>query len=189
MSNSRVFQSPNLIQPTWSRSRFPFISIPSLSSSPWILGAPQSGLAFAILRIKSRISGLIGGRPGPLSRDLNFQNSLKPFRCHRMTVSGLTTINGSCQLLQKRQSMIQKRRSFVRIWGRFLWRFRMANCWRSARFSRARSESFWGPNSMFKISLSNIFIMDANFAGLCENVNNLSKDGIFASDSYIWEVS
>jgi len=35
---------------------------------------------------------------------------------------------------------------------------------------------------MFKISFSNIFIMDADFAGLCENVNNLSKDGIFASD-------
>ena len=35
---------------------------------------------------------------------------------------------------------------------------------------------------MFKISLSNIFIMDANFAGLCENVNNFNKDGIFASD-------
>jgi hypothetical protein len=24
--------------------------------------------------------------------------------------------------------------------------------------------------------------MDGNFAGLCENVNNFSKDGIFASD-------
>ncbi len=34
---------------------------------------------------------------------------------------------------------------------------------------------------MFKISFSNIFIMDANFAGLCENVNNFSMDGIFAS--------
>jgi hypothetical protein len=33
---------------------------------------------------------------------------------------------------------------------------------------------------MFKISFSNIFIMDADFAGLCENVNNFSKDGIFA---------
>ena len=30
----------------------------------------------------------VGGRPGPLRRDLNFQNSLKPSRCHRMTVSG-----------------------------------------------------------------------------------------------------
>jgi hypothetical protein len=35
---------------------------------------------------------------------------------------------------------------------------------------------------MFKISFSNIFIMDADFAGLCENVNNFSYDGIFASD-------
>ena len=35
---------------------------------------------------------------------------------------------------------------------------------------------------MFKISFSNIFIMDADFAGLCENVNNFSKDEIFASD-------
>jgi len=35
---------------------------------------------------------------------------------------------------------------------------------------------------MFKISFSNIFIMDANFADLCENVNNFSKDGIFESD-------
>jgi hypothetical protein len=39
-----------------------------------------------------------------------------------------------------------------------------------------------GLKTIFKISFSNIFIMDANFAGLCENVNNFSKDGIFASD-------
>lgn len=32
---------------------------------------------------------------------------------------------------------------------------------------------------MFKIS---IFIMDADFADLCENVNKFSKDGKFASD-------
>ena len=61
----------------------------------------------------------------------------------------------------------------------------MANYWRSARFSKARSESFWGLKSIFKISFSNIFIMDANFAGLCENVNNFSKDGIFASDNLL----
>lgn len=36
---------------------------------------------------------------------------------------------------------------------------------------------------MFKISFSNIFIMGANFAGLCENVNNFSKDGIFTSNT------
>jgi hypothetical protein len=43
---------------------------------------------------------------------------------------------------------------------------------RSARFSRARSESFGVPIRMFKSSLSSIFIMDANFAGLVEKVNN-----------------
>jgi hypothetical protein len=59
----------------------------------------------------------------------------------------------------------------------------MANCWRSARFSKARSESFWSLKNMFKINFSNIFIMDTNFAGLCGNVNNFSKDGIFANDS------
>jgi hypothetical protein len=35
---------------------------------------------------------------------------------------------------------------------------------------------------MFKISFSNIFIMDEDFAGLCENVNNFSMDEIFAND-------
>jgi hypothetical protein len=61
-------------------------------------------------------------------------------------------------------------------------RFMVANCWRSARFSRVRSESFWGPKSMFKCSLSSIFIMDADFADLVEKVNNFYKDGIFVSD-------
>ena len=46
--------------------------------------------------------------------------------------------------------------------------------------------SFWGLKSMFKISFSNIFIMDGNFASLCENVNNFSKDGIFASGTPWW---
>jgi hypothetical protein len=40
-----------------------------------------------------------------------------------------------------------------------------------------------GWESMFKISFDNIFIMDAAFAGLCENVNNFSKDGLFANDN------
>ena len=40
----------------------------------------------------------------------------------------------------------------------------------------------WGLKSMFKISFSNIYIMDANFAGLCANVNNFNMDGIFTSD-------
>src|SRR5437667_816256 len=36
---------------------------PSFSSSPWILGAPQRGLAAAIRVTRAAISGLTGGRP------------------------------------------------------------------------------------------------------------------------------
>ena len=57
------------------------ILMPSLSSSPWILGAPQSGLALAILRTRSLISLFIRDLPTrPLGRDLYFQNNLKPCR-------------------------------------------------------------------------------------------------------------
>ena len=45
------------------------------------------------------------------------------------------------------------------------------------------SINIWGLKSKFKISFSNIFIMDTDFAGLCENINNFNKNGIFASGS------
>ena len=40
-----------------------------------------------------RISGAIDGLPTRRFRDLNVQNSLKPFLCQRITVSGFTTIS------------------------------------------------------------------------------------------------
>src|SRR5262249_4125179 len=40
------------------------ISMPSLSSSPWIRGAPQEGFSRHILRIRSRSSREMTGRPG-----------------------------------------------------------------------------------------------------------------------------
>src|SRR6188768_965364 len=43
-------------------------SIPSLSSSPWIRGAPQSGFSMLICRISARSSLSICGRP-PTGRD------------------------------------------------------------------------------------------------------------------------
>src|SRR5262245_12012931 len=64
------------------------ISIPSLSSSPWMRGAPHNGLALLIRRIKSRISISVLGRPG--RRDRQRQWSRKPVRCHWTTVAGLT---------------------------------------------------------------------------------------------------
>src|SRR5271169_6808034 len=46
-------------------------SMPSLSNSPWIRGAPHRGLAMLISRISLRISGGTVGRPPhqPLTRD------------------------------------------------------------------------------------------------------------------------
>src|SRR5215510_6998393 len=45
------------------------ISIPSLSNSPWILGAPQSGLVCVISLIKALTSEPIIGRPTLFRRD------------------------------------------------------------------------------------------------------------------------
>src|SRR6476659_4939590 len=65
------------------------ISIPSLRSSPWILGAPHNGLARLISRISRRISNGTVGRP-QRRRDCQRQYDRKPARCHLITVSGLT---------------------------------------------------------------------------------------------------
>src|SRR6266436_2110851 len=62
--------------------------MPSLSSSPWMRGAPHNGLALLMRRIKSRISVPILGRPGRCDR--HRQKSRKPLRCHWTTVAGLT---------------------------------------------------------------------------------------------------
>jgi hypothetical protein len=63
--------------------------MPSLSSSPWILGAPQSGLARLMSRINFLRSADSFGRP-PGDLDFHRQYKRKPARCQRMTVSGLT---------------------------------------------------------------------------------------------------
>src|ERR1700675_2014240 len=69
-------------------------STPSLRSSPWILGAPQSGLAWLISRISWRISIETFGRP-PRQRDFHRQNKRKPARCQQTTVSGWTIAKAS----------------------------------------------------------------------------------------------
>src|SRR5262249_52775542 len=65
------------------------ILMPSLSSLPWILGAPQSGLARLMSRISVLKSAGSFGRP-PGDFDFNRQYKRKPARCQRITVSGLT---------------------------------------------------------------------------------------------------
>ena len=65
-------------------------SNPSISSSPWIRGAPHRGFSLLIRRMRSRSSRATFGRPA-LFRDFQRQNAVKPERCHRKMVSGFTT--------------------------------------------------------------------------------------------------
>ena len=79
------------------------ISIPSLRSSPWILGAPHNGLAVLISRISRRISKGTVGRP---RRRLDFQRQYdrNPARCQRITVSGRTIANALLTMGNNRQA-------------------------------------------------------------------------------------
>src|SRR5246500_3086916 len=62
------------------------IAMPSFSSSPWIRGAPHSGLAMLISRIRRRISNGTVGLP---LRAFDFRRQYRrtPARCHLTTVS------------------------------------------------------------------------------------------------------
>jgi hypothetical protein len=88
-------------------------SIPSLSSSPWIRGAPHNGLAKLISRISCRISVGTAGRP---RRRLDFQrqNNRKPARCHRRTVAGLTMARATLTFGRSRQAQPRMILSTVR---------------------------------------------------------------------------
>jgi hypothetical protein len=78
-------------------------SMPSLRSSPWILGAPHAGLATLIWRISWRISTVTAGRP---QRCFDFlrQFDLNPARCQRITVSGRTIASAPYILGNSRQT-------------------------------------------------------------------------------------
>src|ERR1700694_2793511 len=58
---------------------------PSLRSSPWMRGAPQSKFSILICRITVRSSKSICGRP-PRERVFHRQWRRKPARCHRTSV-------------------------------------------------------------------------------------------------------
>src|ERR1700737_4333487 len=62
-------------------------SMPSLRSSPWILGAPHNGLAMLIWRISWRISTVTAGRPQRCF-DFHRQYDPNPARRERATGAG-----------------------------------------------------------------------------------------------------
>ena len=80
------------------------MSMPSLRSSPWIRGAPQSGFSRLIFRISLRTSFDTGGRPRWPRRTFQVQNSRNPLRCQAMTVPGLTMQRAERQSAQAPQN-------------------------------------------------------------------------------------
>jgi len=85
--------------------------MPSLSSSPWMRGAPQPGFPRHILRIRSRTSLEMTGRPGFPQRTFQVQNKRKAARRQATTVCGLTMANAERQSRQRRDRQIHSRRS------------------------------------------------------------------------------
>src|ERR1700747_1383404 len=84
------------------------ISKPSLSSSPWMRGAPQVGFSAAMRKMQARISLLTGFRPLGLStREMSRQYRRNPARCHPTTVLGVTRIRGFLQPTQSLRNTIQ----------------------------------------------------------------------------------
>src|ERR1017187_6859123 len=122
----RTMFLPTLVSP---------MSMPSLSNSPWMRGAPQSGLSRHILRISSRTSLGTGGRPNRPRRTFQVQISRKPLRCQAMTVSGLTLTKEDRQSPQASQSHAQRSRSAEVSFGRLTERRRTPSWRRSARCS------------------------------------------------------
>ena len=112
----------------------------SLSSSPWIRGAPQSGLAQLILRINSRTSPSIAGLPGSPCRLFHCQYQRNPLRCQAITVSGFTISSAERHCDQRRESPTQSSRSaeFRRSRPRCDL-FRTVSWWRRARISTCRA--------------------------------------------------
>src|SRR5262249_43538611 len=66
------------------------ISIPSLRSSLWILGALQVELLWLSVRISWRVSFGTLGRPACPCRTFQVQYQRNPRRCQLMTVAGFT---------------------------------------------------------------------------------------------------
>jgi len=93
-----------------------------------------------IIRIRSRISCGILGRPGLPRRTRHVQNRRNPLRCQASTVSGWTIISTSSHRAQTRFIQTQKARSALVSRRRFgADRRRTASCCRKARFSRRSS--------------------------------------------------
>src|SRR5438128_8878414 len=156
--------------------------MPSLRSSPWILGAPHRGLAAAILLTRALIVAT-GGRPAGGRPESWVQCSRKRRRCHRRTVAGATITRDCRHPVQTLASPTQKRRSIVRSLGRGFVLLYTASWWRNARFSRASWR--WPPqrNGRSRSRWSKRMIIAPRFSpDQRRQINNLPPAEVLAKD-------
>ena len=98
-------------------------------------GAPQSGFASDIVRIRVRTASGTVGRP-VRPRLFQVQNKRKPRRCHAMTVAGLTMTSAVRHPVHRRDNQTQSHRStFVRGSRRGIVRCSTSSWCRNARIS------------------------------------------------------
>jgi len=134
-------------------------SKPSMSSSPWMRGAPQLGFSATIWKIKPRICLEIL-RPPPTrfrTPQSMAQYSLNPARCQRTAVSGWTRKSASFHCDQSRRTTTQNSLSSGPSLGLGFLRFKTASCCRRVRFSsnrlrRSRKMRSTAPNQSRKRS-------------------------------------
>src|SRR2546426_248113 len=161
-------------------------SMPSLRSSPWILGAPHRGFAAAISLTRAVISALTGGRP-PVGRPESWvQCSRKRRRCHRRTVAGVTITRDCRHPAQTLASQTQKRRSVVRSLGRAVVLLYTASCCRRARFSTASWR--WPPkrNGRSRSTWSKRVIIEPRFSpDQRRQINDLPPAEVLARDEAV----
>src|SRR5262249_18293702 len=106
---------------------------------PWMRGAPQLGFSVIIWTIRSRTSFDVGFLPtGFRTFEINVQYQRNEARCHRTTVSGVTTTSACFQPGQHRRTSSQNSLSKGLILGRGWRRLSTTSCWRRAKFSRRR---------------------------------------------------
>ena len=113
-------------------------SNPSIRSSPWMRGAPQSGFAKLIFRMRSRTSRDTSGLPGLPCLLFQVQYWRNPRRCQAMTVSGLTMMSTerhpdhrcSSHVHKRRSTSVSRMRPRCDLRSTFIWcrRARISNC-------------------------------------------------------------
>src|SRR6266850_900915 len=94
-------------------------SMPSLRSSPWILGAPHRGLAAVIRLTRALIAASTGGWPAGGRPESVAQCRRKRRRCQRSTVAGATMTRACLQAGHTLDSQTQRSRSLRCSFSRF----------------------------------------------------------------------